>query len=377
MIAFSCVHCGQRMKITEDGGEKRACCPGCGQEVLIPDSASGVRTRRKSKTPSPQTSEATPPPERSLGQPPPAPRLHEVPTRVEGLEVPAALTSFLTPPEAEGEIGRLGGYRILGVVGAGGMGVVFRAEDPLLERVVALKVMLPNLAASATARQRFLREARSAAGLLHDHIVPIYQVGEERGVPFLAMPFLEGEPLDRRIARVGGPLEPPELLRIGREIATGLAAIHQRGLVHRDIKPANVWLEADTGRVKILDFGLARAVQGESQLTLEGSIVGSPAFMAPEQASRHPIDARTDLFSLGCVLYVMGTGRLPFEGDDALAVILAVTTKEPPPPGDINPDLPVEIEELVVQMLAKNAEDRPASARIVIERIRKIEECLA
>src|SRR5262249_10088858 len=153
------------------------------------------------------------------------------------------LTGFLAPAEASDEIGRLGPYRILDVVGAGGMGVVFRAHDPQLDRLVALKAMLPNLAANPTARQRFLREARAAAQIQHDHIVTIYAVGEDRGVPYLAMPYLKGESLDARLRRAGGPLPAAEVLRVGREIAEGLAAVHGLGLVHRDIKPGNVFLE--------------------------------------------------------------------------------------------------------------------------------------
>src|SRR5262249_29089717 len=180
------------------------------------------------------------------------------------------LCHLLAPPRAPGELGRLGPYRVLEVLGVGGMGVVFRAEDPELARPVALKAMLPAAAARDSSRQRFLREARAAAAIKHDHIVAVYQVGEDRGVPFLAMEFLEGEPLDVRLAREG-TLPAAEVLRLGREIALGLAAAHKRGLIHRDIKPANIWLEAETGRAKILDFGLARAAGGEeAQLTQPG-----------------------------------------------------------------------------------------------------------
>ena len=164
---------------------------------------------------------------------------------------------FLAPPREPGELGRLGPYQVRKVLGAGGMGVVFLGHDPLLERPVALKAMLPMLAVSPSAKQRFLREARAAAAIKHDHIVTIYQVGEDRGVPFLAMEFLEGESLDDRLKRESR-LPVKELLRIGREAAEGLSAAHERGLIHRDIKPGNIWLEGERGRVKILDFGLAR-----------------------------------------------------------------------------------------------------------------------
>jgi formylglycine-generating enzyme required for sulfatase activity len=193
------------------------------------------------------------------------------------------LTGFLAPPERPDEIGRLGPYRILAVLAHGGMGVVFRAHDPVLDRPVALKAMLPGEAAVLTARERFLREARAAAALKHPHVVTIHQVGEDRGAPFLAMEFLEGEPLDDRIRREGR-LPLAEVLRIGRETALGLAAAHARGLVHRDVKPANLWLEGATGQVKVLDFGLAWAPADQTHLTQVGMIVGTPAYMAPEQA---------------------------------------------------------------------------------------------
>ncbi len=175
------------------------------------------------------------------------------------------LWSFLAPAQAPDEIGRLGPYRVLKVLGAGGMGVVFRAEDPQLQRLVALKAMLPALASKDSARQRFLREARAAAGLKHDHIVTIHQVGEDRGAPFLAMEFLKGESLDDRIKdKNNAPLPLSETLRIGREIAEGLEAAHEHGLIHRDIKPGNIWLEGRCARVKILDFGLAQQCRRRS-----------------------------------------------------------------------------------------------------------------
>jgi serine/threonine protein kinase len=195
---------------------------------------------------------------------------------------------ILAPAEGPGEIGRLGPYRVLRVLGSGSMGVVFEAEDPELKRPVALKAMQPNLAASDEDRQRFLREARAMASLQDDHVVAVHQVGEEGGVPFLVMPLLQGESLDDRLSRAKR-LPPAEVIRIGREVAEGLAAAHARGLVHRDVKPANIWLEGSQARVKILDFGLARPVARaerarEGFLTGTGTVVGTPAYMAPEQA---------------------------------------------------------------------------------------------
>ena len=283
---------------------------------------------------------------------------------------------FLAPPQAADELGRLGPYRVLQVLRAGGMGVVFRAEDPQLQRLVALKAMLPGLAASDSAKQRFLREARAAAAIKHDHIVTIHQVGEDRGVPFLAMEFLEGESLDERLKRES-KLPLAEVLRIGREMAEGLAAAHERGLIHRDIKPANVWLEGEKGRVKILDFGLARAVGQENQLTQQGAIIGTPAYMAPEQAQGKSLDQRCDLFSLGCVLYRIATGEPPFRGTDMISTLMAVAIENPRPPHDLDATLPPSLSELIMGLLAKEPGDRPPSAQAVAETLDRISRELA
>jgi formylglycine-generating enzyme required for sulfatase activity len=282
-------------------------------------------------------------------------------------------TRVLAPPERPDEIGRLGPYRILAVLAQGGMGVVFRGHDPALDRPVALKTMLPAMAAVPNARERFLREARAAAALKHPHVVTIFQVGEDRGVPFLAVEFLEGESLDARIRREGR-LPLAEVLRIGRETALGLAAAHARGLVHRDVKPANLWLEGPTGQVKVLDFGLARALADQAHLTQSGLVVGTPAYMAPEQAEGKPVDPRCDLFSLGCVLYQMCTGTLPFPGETTIAVLRALALHEPPPLGALRPDAPRELSALVARLLAKKPEDRPASAQEVAQTLHALEQ---
>jgi serine/threonine protein kinase len=283
---------------------------------------------------------------------------------------------MLAPPQAPGELGRLGTYRVLEMLGAGGMGVVFKAEDVRLQRVVALKAMLPALASDPANRERFLREARAAASIDHDHVVTIHQVDEDRGVPFLAMQFLEGEPLDQRLQR-DGRLLVAEAMRIGREITEGLAAAHDRGLIHRDIKPANIWLQAPRDRVKILDFGLARAARAGSDsqhLTQQGAIVGTPAYMAPEQVRGTNMDCRCDLFSLGCVLFRMCTGRLPFDGADTLAILMALATHTPPRIDRLNPEVPGPLAELVVRLLSKRPEGRPASAHAVAEALAEIEK---
>ncbi|MBA4186991.1 MAG: hypothetical protein C0467_03135 [Planctomycetaceae bacterium] len=286
---------------------------------------------------------------------------------------------FLKPPAQEDEIGRLGQYRILGLLGMGGMGVVFRAEDPQLKRQIALKAMLPAYATNPADVARFLREARSQAAVEHDHVAAIHQVGEDRGVPFIAMPLLKGQPLSSAIKpNTQVPLF--EAIRIAREMAEGLAAAHACGLIHRDIKPANVWLEGKNRRVKILDFGLARfgdngprSGEFSTPMTQQGIVVGTPAYMSPEQAKGDPLDARSDLFSLGIVLYQMLTGREPFRAGNVTGLLIAVATEHPPRPAAINPLVPPELDSFTMQMLAKNREDRPATAEVVATELRQIE----
>jgi serine/threonine protein kinase len=286
------------------------------------------------------------------------------------------LARLLAPPQQADEIGRLGDYRVLRLLGAGAMGVVFLAEDVRLARPVALKAMLPALSNVPEARARFLREAKAAAALQHDHVVTVYQVGEDRGIPFLAMQLLEGETLEDRLRRES-PLPLRVVLRIGREIAEGLAAAHARGLVHRDIKPANIWLEAGRDRVKILDFGLARLATEDARVSRSGAILGTPAYMAPEQARGEVIGTRADLFSLGCVLYRLATGRLPFQGNDTLAILTALALVVPAPLRELNPAMPAELEDLVARLLEKEPADRPRSAREVAAALGAVEEGLS
>jgi hypothetical protein len=296
------------------------------------------------------------------------------PANLSGLTGPKP-ADFLAPPQAEDELGRLGGYRILKQLGAGGMGMVFLAEDPQLRRRVALKVMAPALAADKTARQRFLREAQATAALHHDHVVTIYQVAEDRGVPFLAMELLAGESLETRLQREGR-LPLAEALRLGREIASGLDAAHEQGLIHRDIKPANIWLEARRGRpgrAKILDFGLAHFERGDQRLTLSGTIVGTPHYMSPEQAGGEHVDHRGDLFSLGCVLYRMTAGELPFEGTNLRSILKAVMFESPRPLLTLAPAGPPALAALIERLLAKEPNNRPQSAVEVLEALAAME----
>ena len=279
----------------------------------------------------------------------------------------------LAAPQSPDEIGRLGCYRILQELGRGGMGVVYKAEDAKLKRLVALKVMLPRLAADPSARQRFLREAQATAAVHHDHVVTIFQVGEDNGVPFLAMEFLQGTSLGQWMKNDPKPAL-AQTLRIGREIAEGLAAAHARGLIHRDVKPGNIWLDADhKGRVKILDFGLARIGTDDVHLTHTGVVVGTPAYMSPEQAGGEKVDARTDLFSLGCVLYCLCTGAMPFTGDTTMGLLTALAAAHPKSVRDLNPYAPEALADLVMRLLAKKPGDRPASAQEVVEALQAVE----
>lgn len=279
---------------------------------------------------------------------------------------------FLAPPERADEIGRLGPFRVLAVLGMGGMGIVFRAESLELRRVVALKVLQPTMAANPSIRQRFVREGQAAAAIEHEHVVTIYRVGEDRDVPYLAMQLLMGESLADRLQREPR-LPRAEILRIGREIALGLAAAHESGLIHRDIKPANLWLEGEQGRVKILDFGLARAARNSTPLTHSGLLIGTPAYMAPEQARSRHVDHRADLFSLGCVLYRCCCGRPPFQGADTLSILAALALDEPPSPRQLNADVPPAFSKLIMQLLCKDPAGRPASARSVVEMLAALE----
>lgn len=290
-------------------------------------------------------------------------------TRPSGPHATVTSEPAFGPPVEPGEVGRLGPYRLLRLLGRGGMGAVYAAIDTRLDRTLALKVMLPEFAADPVSKDRFLREARAAARVSHDNVVIIHESDERDGVPYIAMQLLEGCTLDEHLKRTGVP-DIAESVRIACEAAAGLAAAHRTGLVHRDIKPGNLWLEAPSGRVKLLDFGLARPVANESELTGLGAVVGTPAFMSPEQARGEPVDHRTDLFSLGVVLYRIFTGRQPFHGPNAMAVLMALGTHDPVPARRVNPDVPASISALIDQLLAKSAEARPATAEEVLARLR-------
>ena len=267
---------------------------------------------------------------------------------------------LLGPSTSKEHIGTLGPYRIIEFIGRGGMGIVLRAFDPKLNRTVAIKLLSPQLAANAMAMRRFLREAQAAAAISHNHVVTIHAIDEQNRPPFIVMEFIDGPSLQQKIDDEGA-LEVKEILRIGAQTAAGLAAAHEQGLVHRDIKPANILLENGVERVKISDFGLARAVD-DAEITGAGQIAGTPQYMSPEQAQGETVELRTDLFSLGSVMYAMCTGRPPFRADSAVGVLRRVCDDVPSPIRKVNTEIPSWMETIVNRLLAKMPADRFQSA---------------
>jgi serine/threonine protein kinase len=289
-------------------------------------------------------------------------------------------TAPSTPPKSVPKIlpadSRVGRYVVRRLLGRGGMGCVYLAWDDDLRRTVAVKVMHPQLADESEHRQRFTREARAVAAISHDNVVSIFEVSQSDGLVFYAMPHLTGMSLVQFLNERGRP-SVTAAVRIAREMASGLAAAHARGLLHRDIKPGNVFLESPRGRVKLLDFGLATSASGDGRLTEPGMVVGTPAYMSPEQARGLPLDARADLFSLGAVMYHLTTGRMPFQGPDTLAVLTALAVDTPSPVRDANPRVTARLEDLINRLLSKHPDGRPASATDVVAELKAIERDLA
>jgi serine/threonine protein kinase len=270
---------------------------------------------------------------------------------------------FLEPCDIPGRVGKIGSYQVIDVIGRGGMGIVLRAHEPKLNRTVAVKVMYAQFAANPTARKRFVREAQAAAAVTHPNVVTIHAVEETEKTPYLVMECIDALSLETKIGACGH-LELKEILRIGVQIAAGLAAAHSHGLVHRDIKPSNILLENGVERVRITDFGLARAVD-DVGMTRPGEVAGTPEFMSPEQAQGKPVDLRSDLFSLGSVLYAMCTGRSPFRAQGTMAVLRQVCDDVPRPIREVNPDVPEELVAIIDRLLAKNADERFQTAEEV------------
>lgn len=276
---------------------------------------------------------------------------------------------FLEPSDQPGSLGRLGPYEVSEVVGQGGMGVVVKAFDPALHRVVAVKVLAPYLANNPQARKRFIREAQAIAAVSHDHVITIHGIDESIEQPKIVMQFIAGRSLQEKLDREGS-LDLKEILRIGMQTASGLAAAHSQGLVHRDVKPSNILLENGIQRVKLTDFGLARAVD-DASLTQSGVIAGTPQYMAPEQANGDGVDHRADLFSLGSVMYAMCVGHSPFRASTTMGVLKRVCHDAPRPIHELNPDIPDWLCAIVMKLLAKSPADRFQSARQVADLLEK------
>ncbi|MEK6263084.1 MAG: protein kinase [Planctomycetota bacterium] len=282
------------------------------------------------------------------------------------------VVEHLEPSDDPAVLGRLGTYDVLDVIGRGGMGVVLKGFDRELKRFVAIKALAPHLAHSALARKRFAREAQAAAAVVNLHVIAIHQVQPNGQLPFLVMPLLTGESLAQRMT-ARGTLELKEILRIGMQAAEGLAAAHGQGLIHRDVKPANILLEKGVERAVLTDFGLARAADDVS-MTRWGIIAGTPEYMSPEQARGEALDGRSDLFSLGCVMYEMATGVSPFRADSTMATLRRIVDEKPAALASLGPELPPWFNGIVERLLSKAPAHRFASATEVSQ---LLEQCLS
>lgn len=267
-------------------------------------------------------------------------------------------------------LGRLGRYEIERMIGSGGMGVVFKAIDSELNRPVAIKVLAPHLARNGAAKQRFGRESRAAAAVVHEHVVAIHNVESDGETPFIVMQYVSGESLQARVTRLG-PLGVQQILRIGIQAASGLAAAHEQGIVHRDVKPANILLEEGVERVLLTDFGLARTVD-DASLTHTGVVAGTPHYMSPEQANGDAVDFRSDLFSLGSVLYFVATGHPPFRAERAMGVLNRICHEPHRPAWQVNAELPQELSDVIDRLLEKRPSKRFASALALRDSLTRI-----
>lgn len=277
---------------------------------------------------------------------------------------------FLTPTNREGLLGTLNSLEILEVIGRGGMGLVLRAHDPELQRQLAVKVLAPSLATNQSARERFIREARAVAAVDHRHVLPIYSVDRSGSLPYFTMPLVEGPSLQDLLDQSAKPMANELIISIAGKVASGLAAAHEQGLIHRDIKPANILLDEKADRVWLADFGLARAMEAPT-LTVSGTLVGTPQFMAPEQLEDDPPSEKSDLFSLGSVLYYMAAGKPAFAADSTASTIRKVVAANTTPADQVNPQLPPWLSELIGQLLSKDPAKRPPSAQAVTATIER------
>ena len=275
----------------------------------------------------------------------------------------AEVLRCVSPDENDQTLGSIGSYQLIRLIGAGSTGVVFQAVDLNLDRKVALKVLRPSL--GSVARERFIAEARLAASVEHPNVVKIYQTGQENRLAYIAMQWLPGQTLEAKMSSESC-INEADVRQISGQIAAGLHAAHQRQLVHRDIKPANIWISEDDQEVKILDFGLARIVDDDPGLTATGMLAGTPNFMSPEQTKGLELDGRSDLFSLGCVMYRLATGKFAFGANSILGTLQAIQNEQPDPPKSINPEVTAELSDLTMSLLEKQPVNRPASAEQVV-----------
>jgi len=260
-------------------------------------------------------------------------------------------------------------YNILEKIGEGGMGVVYKAEDTKLKRMVALKFLPLELTRDQEAKERFIREAQAAAALDHQNICTIYEVDEYEGQTFIAMAHIEGQSLKEKIA--GGPIKIDEAMNIATQVAEGLRVAHERGIIHRDIKPANIML-TEKGQAKIMDFGLAKLELG-ADLTKTATIMGTVAYMSPEQARGEKVDHRTDIWSLGCVIFEMLSGRPPFKSGYDQAVLYSILHEDPQPIASLRSDIPHGIEKILHKCFQKDPRDRYKDAGSLIEELKTID----
>ncbi|MEV5433306.1 serine/threonine-protein kinase [Streptomyces sp. NPDC052701] len=279
------------------------------------------------------------------------------------------------PGSASGPVGRrVAGYRIEQEIGRGGMAVVYRARDLRLERTVALKLLAPELARNDTFRRRFTHESRVAAAIDHPHIVPVFEAGETDGVLYIAMRYVDGSDLRHLLDREG-PLPPATALRIAAQLASALDAAHEHGLVHRDVKPGNVLVSRGTDsdhpeHVYLTDFGLTKKSLSLTGFTTVGQFVGTLDYVAPEQISGRPVDARCDVYGFACVVHETLAGHPPFRRDDDMALLWAHQYDDPPPLTRARPDLPGQVDAVFARALAKNPDDRYPSCLAFVTALR-------
>ena len=271
-----------------------------------------------------------------------------------------AAIDLLAPSDDPAMMGRIGTYEIRGVVGQGGNGIVLKAFDPALDRVVAIKVIDPLLAKSGAARQRFAREAKSMASIFHENVVPIHAVDEHQGLPYFVMEYVPGQSLEARIEATGA-LPITEVIRIGRQVARGLREAHSQGVIHRDVKPGNILLGRGVARVLLTDFGLARVID-DASVTQSGMLAGTPQYMSPEQVRGETVTPSSDLFSLGCVLYAMCAGHSPFRADSVYGAIQRIAHASPRDLRELNAAVPIWLDRFIGKLLAKQPGDRFTSA---------------